>query len=133
MTKRNRPRARRIIASLTALRRDVDAIGVTDAAAAIDRAIAALTREVAEPASAILKSARWGHLSSQPQQIDLEDAIAASADPETGRRTEAATRSDLDAPAVPPADVSAHDGRPSRHAARQQRGARGHKPETVSP
>lgn len=48
-----------------------------------------------------------------------------------GCRPEAAPQSPPDAPAVPAAGVSAHEGRPSRHAADRPRGARGRKPETA--
>lgn len=60
--------------------------------------------------------------------------IAATAAPGSGRRPEeAATRPVLDAPAVAPAGVSAPQGRPSRRSAEEPSGARGRKPETVSP
>lgn len=74
-------------------------------------------------------SYRYGDSAADPRQTDLEDAIAA-AGPDTGRRPEAAPREVLEAPATPPAGVSAPESRPSRHAAAQQRGARGIKPET---
>jgi hypothetical protein len=65
------------------------------------------------------------------EQIDLEEHLAATAEPEPGRRPEAATRPVPDAPAVTAADVSAPEGRPSRRAADRPHGARGQKPETA--
>lgn len=80
--------------------------------------------------SDVILTVRYGEDAVDPRQVDLEDAIAATAAPETGRRPEAATHPDPDAPAEPPACVSALPGRPSRDAACRQRGARGHQPET---
>ena len=64
------------------------------------------------------------------RQIDLEETIAARAVPETDRRPEATIRPVPDAPANPPADVSAPESRPSRSAS--TRSARGQQPETIS-
>lgn len=57
------------------------------------------------------------------EQIDLEEAIAAS----SGGEPEAAPLTDPDAPAVTAADVSAPQGRPVETC------ARGRKPETMTP
>lgn len=82
----------------------------------------------------VIMSVVYGVDAPDGRQTDLEDAIAAKAAPETGRRPdEAATRPVLDAPAAATAGVSAPRGRPSRRSAIRPRGARGRKPETKSP
>lgn len=84
--------------------------------------------------SDVILSVRYGTAAADPRQIDIEESIAAAA-PDPGRRPEAATRTVPDAPAAPPAGVSAPKGRPSRRTADRpkgrQRGARGRKPETT--
>ena len=82
--------------------------------------------------SDVILSVRYGQEAADPRQVDLEDHLAAtSVAPEPGRRPVSATQPVPDAPAVPAADVSAPQGRPSRRAAVRPRGARGRTPETA--
>lgn len=79
----------------------------------------------------VYQSTRYGIEAADPRQVDLEEAIAAA--PGAERQPEATPHPVPDAPAVRPAGVSAHEGRPSRRPADRPDGARGRKPETASP
>lgn len=77
----------------------------------------------------IALAVRYGRVTADDRQIDLEDAIASSS---SGGEPDAAPLPDPDAPATVIADVSAPQGRPVETRASMARGARGRKPETAA-
>lgn len=77
----------------------------------------------------VVLSIRYGQHAPDPDQIDIEDAIASAS---SGGEPDAAPFTDPDAPTVAPADVSATKGRPVETRRHMPRGARGRKPEVLT-